>query len=270
MIIANPAQTESEIFYPSEDGEPLAETSFHANAIINTVVILRQYLQDRIALVLADQFVYYKENFPQFRFAPDVAVVLGVAAGERDNYKIWEEGHVPTVIFEMTSKSTQKEDKKQKKAIYESIGVQEYWLFDPKGEWIQEKLRGYVLQDGVYVQKRDGRSQALGLNFQVEGYLLGFYRLDNGERLLALPEMAQALEQEVLARQTAEARAEIAEALIDQEQQAANQARYQAEQESQRAEQESQRAEQEHQRAEQEHQRAELLAARLRELGIDP
>ncbi len=43
-----------------------------------------------------------------------------------------------------------------------------------------------------------------------------------------------------------------------------------AEQERQRAEQERQRAEQERQRAEQERQRAERLAARLRELGIDP
>jgi Uma2 family endonuclease len=39
---------------------------------------------------------------------------------------------------------------------------------------------------------------------------------------------------------------------------------------SEQAEQEHQRAEQEHQRAEQEHQRAERLAAKLRELGIDP
>ncbi|MCT7989547.1 Uma2 family endonuclease [Laspinema olomoucense] len=44
----------------------------------------------------------------------------------------------------------------------------------------------------------------------------------------------------------------------------------QAEQQRQRAEQEHQRAEQQRQRAEQEHQRAERLAARLRELGIDP
>jgi len=43
-----------------------------------------------------------------------------------------------------------------------------------------------------------------------------------------------------------------------------------AEQEHQRAEQESQRAEQESQRAEQESQRADLLAAKLRELGVDP
>ncbi|NEO30394.1 MAG: hypothetical protein F6K36_08140 [Symploca sp. SIO3C6] len=39
---------------------------------------------------------------------------------------------------------------------------------------------------------------------------------------------------------------------------------------SEQAQQERQRAEQEHQRAEQEHQRAEMLAAKLRELGVDP
>jgi Uma2 family endonuclease len=50
----------------------------------------------------------------------------------------------------------------------------------------------------------------------------------------------------------------------------AEQERQQAEQERQRAEQERQRAEQEHQRAEQERQRAETLAAKLRELGVDP
>jgi Uma2 family endonuclease len=29
---------------------------------------------------------------------------------------------------------------------YESIGVTEYWQFDPRGEWIPEKLRGYRLR----------------------------------------------------------------------------------------------------------------------------
>jgi Uma2 family endonuclease len=55
-----------------------------------------------------------------------------------------------------------------------------------------------------------------------------------------------------------------------QERQRAEQERQRAEQERQRAEQESQRAEQESQRAEQERQRADILAAKLRELGIDP
>ena len=44
----------------------------------------------------------------------------------------------------------------------------------------------------------------------------------------------------------------------------------QAEQERQRADQESQRADQESQRADQESQRAQRLAAKLRELGVDP
>ncbi|MGB5898049.1 MAG: hypothetical protein WBG66_07605 [Geitlerinemataceae cyanobacterium] len=39
---------------------------------------------------------------------------------------------------------------------------------------------------------------------------------------------------------------------------------------SEQAQQERQRAEQECQRAEQEKQRAEVLAAKLRELGVDP
>jgi Uma2 family endonuclease len=28
--------------------------------------------------------------------------------------------------------------------------VQEYWLFDPKGEWIAEQLKGYRLRDEIY------------------------------------------------------------------------------------------------------------------------
>jgi len=50
----------------------------------------------------------------------------------------------------------------------------------------------------------------------------------------------------------------------------AEQERQRADQESQRAEQERQRADQESQRADQEKQRAQRLAAKLRELGVDP
>ena len=60
-------------------------------------------------------------------------------------YKIWEEGEIPRVVFEITSPRTKKEDDGFKKQLYEQIGIQEYWQFDPKGEWIPEKLRGYQL-----------------------------------------------------------------------------------------------------------------------------
>lgn len=191
-----------EIFYPSSDGEPLAETSLHVDVIITLVVLLRQYLQDHFAdrapLVLADQFVYYAENFPRLRFAPDVAVIFGVAPGPRDNYKIWQEKQVPTVIFEITSPGTQQQDQEVKKDLYEKIGVQEYWLFDPKGEWIPEQLRGYRLVGEDYQPILNAQSLALGLRFQIEGPSLALYQLATGDKLLTPEEVAAA-------RQAAEA-----------------------------------------------------------------
>ncbi|WP_307730444.1 hypothetical protein [Chroococcus sp. FPU101] len=49
------------------------------------------------------------------RVAPDVMVIFDVPPGGRDNYKIWEEGQVPKVIFEMTSQGTKNQDLEFKK-----------------------------------------------------------------------------------------------------------------------------------------------------------
>ena len=240
-VIPKPLKTDlkTDIFYPIEDGEPLAETSLHVDAIVMLIVLLRQYLQDHFQahkpLILANQFVYYAENFPRLRFAPDVAVVFGVEPGPRDNYKIWEEKQVPAVIFEITSRSTQKEDKNNKKDLYEKIGVLEYWLFDPKAEWIPEQLRGYRLEGETYHPINDRYSQVLSLRLQPEGALLGLYRSDTGEKLPQPSEVVDALKLETTARQIAETNLE-----------------------------------QERQRAEQEQQRAERLAEQLRQLGVDP
>jgi len=228
-----------EIFYPSSDGEPLAETTLHLDVIITLVILLRQYLHDHFAdrapLILADQFVYYAENFPRLRFAPDVAVIFGVAPGPRDNYKIWQEKQVPSVIFEITSPGTQKQDQETKKDLYEKIGVQEYWLFDPKGEWIPEQLRGYTLVEEEYQPILNAQSSALGLRFQIEGPSLALYRLATGEKLLAPEEVAATLQAEIAARQAEVAARQAAEADLAQAQ-----------------------------------QRAEQLAEKLRQLGIDP
>jgi Uma2 family endonuclease len=227
--------SQREVVYPSSDGEPLAETSVHVDATVYGVMALRNYLEGQQAIVLADQFLYYVQGFPKLRVAPDVMVVFNVPPGARDNYKVWEEGQVPAVVFEMTSAGTRDRDEKVKKDLYESLDIPEYWQFDPKGEWIPEKLRGYRLREGWYVPITDGRSEPLKLRLVVEESLIGFYREDTGEKLLASAELVQALRQETLARQEAEA-------LLEQERS----------------------------RAEQERDRAERLAAKLRELGEDP
>ncbi len=181
-----------EIVYPSEDGEPLAESYDHVQAIATTLDVLTQYLSGQQATVLANQFMYYAQGFPKLRVAPDVMVIFNVTPGGRNNYKIWEEGEVPAVIFEMTSQSTQDQDKFIKKSLYEQLGVTEYWLFDPNGEWIEGHLRGYRLRNEQYELISDQLSQPLGLRLAVENKRLSFYRQDNDEKLLISTELREA------------------------------------------------------------------------------
>jgi len=235
MATVLPATQSIEVFYPSSDGEPLAETYIHLYAILITLEVLKQYLEGRQATVLADQFLYYAQGLPKLRVAPDVMVIFDVAPGGRDNYKIWEEGQVPAVIFEVTSPGTKEQDQGFKKTLYEQLEVQEYWLFDPRGEWIEEQLRGFRLHRGQYEPITDGRSEPLQLRLQVEDQLIAFYREDNGEKLLIPGELKQALQAEQQARQQAEAQAQ-----------------------------------QERQRAEQAELQVRQLQQRLRSLGIDP
>jgi Uma2 family endonuclease len=222
------------IDYPSSDGEPVAETFTHLYALLVTLEVLRQYVEGQRATVLANQFLYYSQGMPRLRVAPDMMVLFDVEPGGRDNYKIWEEGQVPSIIFEMTSANTQDQDKTFKKTLYEQMGVAEYWLFDPRGEWVDDQLQGYRLEHEIYRPITDGRSEPLKLRLQVEGNLIGFYREDTGEKLLIPSELSQALRQEAIARQQAE-----------------------------------QRAEQERPRAEQAEARLAALEARLKAKGID-
>lgn len=234
MTATLPVKVASEIFYPSADGEPVAETYDHLYAILTTLEVLKQYLAEKQATVLANQFLYYAQGWPKLRVAPDVMVIFDVAPGGRDNYKIWEEGQVPQVIFEISSASTEEHDKIFKKTLYEQLGVKEYWLFDPKGEWIPEQLSGYRLQGETYIPIQDKRSEPLNLRLVSEGKLMGFYREDTGEKLLVPDELVRALKQEVVLKRQAE-----------------------------------EQAEQERQRAEQAELRIQQLQDRLRSLNLD-
>ena len=208
MTSLSPISQKAEIFYPSSDGEPLAESYLHLYAILVTLEVLTQYLAGQQATVLSNQFLYYSQGYPRLRVAPDVMVIFNVAPGGRDNYKTWEEGQVPSVIFEMTSAGTKNQDQEFKRTLYEQLGVTEYWLFDPKGEWIEEKLRGYRLHRDEYEPITDGRSQPLKLRLEIDGHFIAFYREDTGEKLLIPSELAQALRAETQARQDAEEQVE--------------------------------------------------------------
>ncbi|WP_247215387.1 Uma2 family endonuclease [Synechococcus sp. C9] len=181
------------VIYPDSDGEPLAETQTHVWVILSLLSMLSRYLGER-AVVFADQFFYYIEGNPRARVAPDVMVVFGIEPGMRRSYKLWEEGQAPGMIMEVTSEGTREMDWGFKKRLYEQIGVREYWLFDPLGEWIEGQLQGYRLdEDGVYRSIKNPVSEVLGLRLQPGMGRLDLYRLDNGEKLLTPDELAQEL-----------------------------------------------------------------------------
>jgi Uma2 family endonuclease len=193
-------------FYPSSDG-----ASEHLSVIMTTLEMLQSHLKGQQVTVLAAQFLYYVQEFPRLRVAPDVMVIVGVEPFERDDYKIWEEGRVPSVIFEITSSGTRSEDDVEKKHLYESLGVKEYWQFDPNGEWIPEKLRGYRLlgdEEPVYVLITNDCSEVLQLHLMVEDKIIAFHRLDDVVNLSPLAELNIALEQQIKQTQAETQRAD--------------------------------------------------------------
>jgi hypothetical protein len=143
------------------------------------------------------------------------------------------------VVIELTSKSTRDEDLDEKMSIYQdSMPVREYFLFDPKDEYLDPPSQGHRLRDGKYapIEMVDGRlaREILGLQLERDGEWLRFYNPATG---LWLP--------------TPEEREAALEARLDR----ADAARKRAETERKRAETKGKRAEAERERAEAERER---------------
>ena len=136
---------------------------------------------------------YYEEGNPAEFKVPDVFVVKGIAKHDRRIYKLWEEKAAPCVVFEITSRSTRLEDLGTKRALYEMLGVREYYLFDPLDEYLRPRLQGFKLVAGIYQPVKpslDGSllSRELGLVLRPDGKLLRLVDPATGEPLPTLDE----------------------------------------------------------------------------------
>jgi Uma2 family endonuclease len=206
--------TATQIHYPESDGKPMGETDVHIDALIYLREALRDYFRDDPQMYVAgNMLLYYEEGNPAACVAPDVFVAQGVAKGERRTYRLWEEGQAPVVVFEITSRGSRLEDLGTKRAIYAMLGVREYFLYDPLGEYLRPPLQGYRLQEGEYQRISPGSeagltSQALGLELRVEDGRLRILNPATGERLLTPAEALVARRTEAAARRTAEAELE--------------------------------------------------------------
>lgn len=136
---------------PESDLKPMGETEYHIRAILELFQLLDAYFRDdENVYVGADMLYYYDAESPTEYIVPDVFVVKGVKKELRRTYRIWEEHVVPCVVFEITSKSTQLEDLGKKRLLYELLGVREYFVFDPRSEYLNPQLQGFELHDTGY------------------------------------------------------------------------------------------------------------------------
>lgn len=201
---------EREVFYPESDGQPVAETEIHFDEITDLARALKErYRNARDAYVGANMLFYYREGLPKHSVAPDVFVVFGIEKRRRRIYKLWEEGKVPSAVFEITSASTKQEDLKTKKALYEELGIEEYFLHDPLVEYLSPPLQGYRLVAGRYqriIPSADGSvaSRTLGLTLREDEGGLRLVDAATGAPLLRIDETQQR------ARRTDAAEAEVA------------------------------------------------------------
>ena len=226
-----------------DDGVPL-ESNRHRigiNALIDSYQHHRAPAQDFYAG--GNMFVYYSSTQAMNRDfrGPDFFVVLDVdGTEERQGWVVWEEGgRYPDVIVELMSRSTKKVDVGVKKELYDRVfKTTDYFVYDP---FDTSKFQGWHLTTDSYQElKTNDRgwlwSEKLGLwlgswHGPIGNETTNWLRFYRPNGdLVMLPNEAAA----------------------------------------QRAESEKQRAESEKQRAESEKVRADRLAAKLRELGIDP
>ena len=140
-----------EIDYPTSDGKPMGETDLHRSVMVVTIETLKMHYAGQQVYVSGNLLLYYRPGNKRRHVSPDVLVIRGLEPRDRENYLLWEEGRAPNVVIEVTSQSTRDEDLEDKLEIYrDEIEVAEYFLFDPRSEYLNPALQGYRLSRGRY------------------------------------------------------------------------------------------------------------------------
>jgi Uma2 family endonuclease len=199
MATVPPQRRTRAIVYPTRDGKPMAESDLHRRDMTDVIQELEDHFADRPRVYVSGNLLLcYEEGNPRKHVAPDVLVALDVPKEpNRDHYLVWKEGKAPDFVAEITSKSTRQEDQKTKHRIYRDIlKVSEYFLFDPRAEYLNPPLQGFRLVGGEYlsIEAVAGRlpSQVLGLHLERDGNELRLFDPATGARLLTRRERQEA------------------------------------------------------------------------------
>ena len=213
--MARTAVVPETIAYPESDGLPMAENDFQLRTMTYAIEALDNHFRTRPDVyVSGDLFLYHEENNNRARIAPDVFVVFGVPKHRRRTYLLWQEGKAPDFVLEVSSPSTYQADEGIKRDTYAKMGVPEYWLYDPTGDYLAPRLQGFRLVGGQYapIPVRDvgvltGHSEVLALDLRL--YPDDRFRFHDPlieQDLFSLEEAERRRDAEAQARQATESR----------------------------------------------------------------
>lgn len=210
----------TEIEYPESDGKPMGETDVHRAWMIRIYDLLSYRYRGEQVYVGSDLLLYYTEGRPTDYLVPDDFVVLDSDPGPRRTFQTWKEQRVPSVVIEVTSKWTRREDEVFKPRTYARIGVPELFLYDPTGDYLRPSLQGYRLSEGTYTRIEpsstgDFECQELGLLLRLDAGRLVMQDAATRQVLLTEAEAERAAREEERAGREAERAArEAAEAEV--------------------------------------------------------
>lgn len=230
--VATPATAASPpIHYPQSDGQPMAENTRQFRWIVFVKENLETLFADRPDVFVAGDLLWYPvEGDPTTRRAPDAMVVFGRPKGDRGSYRQWDEGGIAPQV------------------VFEimSPGNTFREMLTKLAFYDQYGVEEYYIYDPEperheltgFTRSNDTLQPVASMDGWVSPRLgVRFARADDGTLLLFAPDGTPfRSHQELAAQRTA------------------------AEQRAARAEEQAVRAE----------ERAAALAAKLRELGIEP
>ena len=174
-----------EVEYPYEDDIAMACSPQQEAVTMDTHLALECYSESRPRAYLGmDMLVYYQRYDITKRVTPDIFVAFDARRPIGRNYRIWDAGKPPDVVWEFAPESAMKGDPKEKKELYRQLGVPEYWSYDSQGVLDGSRLQGFQLVKGRYrrlpaERRGDGllvvKSPRLGLEQHFDGQRLRFW-----------------------------------------------------------------------------------------------
>jgi Uma2 family endonuclease len=190
-----PERRERKVSYPEGDGKPMAETDVHRDLMFYFIEALKRWFSGQDVYVSGNILLYYVEGDPRKRVSPDTLVAKDLKPGRRRIYKVWEEGKVPDLVIEVTSKGTRIEDRRDKSALYARLGVKEMWLVDPLNEYLGAPFLGYELVDGEWreLSSAGGRAHSRVLELDIVAAPGGVWLAAPNGELLPGPEQLDAM-----------------------------------------------------------------------------